>query len=56
MCAAPLPKKIKLHLAATVRYEGERFPIELIIQRQARKLAAYLRGAQDAYQPYRAVW
>lgn len=49
-------EKIKLHLTATVRYEGERFPIELIIQRQARKLAAHLRGEQETYLPYRAVW
>lgn len=48
--------KMKEHLQATVRYDGARFPIALVIQKQARRLAAYLRGETEAYQPYKAEW
>lgn len=48
--------KMKEHLQATVRYEGDRVPITIVIQKQARRLAAYLRGETDAYLPYRAEW
>jgi len=48
--------KMKEHLQATVRYDGARFPISIVIQKQARRLAAYLRGESEAYVPYRAEW
>jgi CRISP-associated protein Cas1 len=48
--------KLKEHLQATVRYEGDRIPIATAIQKQARRLAAYLRGETEAYLPYRAEW
>jgi len=48
--------KMKEHLQATVRYDGARFPIALVIQKQARRLAAHLRGETEAYLPYRAEW
>lgn len=48
--------KMKEHLQATVRYDGARFPIAIVIQKQARRLAAYLRGETEAYLPYRAEW
>jgi CRISP-associated protein Cas1 len=48
--------KVKEQLLATVRYYGERVPITIVIQKQARKLAAYLRGETEAYLPYRAEW
>jgi CRISPR-associated protein Cas1 len=48
--------KMKEHLQATVRYDGARFPIALVIQKQARRLAAYLRGETEAYLPYKAEW
>lgn len=44
------------HLQATVRYDGDRIPIQIVIQKQARRLAAYLRGETEAYLPYRAEW
>jgi CRISP-associated protein Cas1 len=44
------------HLQATVRYDGDRVPIQIVIQKQARRLAAYLRGETEAYVPYRAEW
>lgn len=48
--------KMVEQLQATVRYEGDRFPIAIVIQKQARRLAAYLRGETEAYLPYRAEW
>lgn len=44
------------HLRATIRYNGDRIPIEIVIQKQARRLAAYLRGETETYMPYRAEW
>jgi CRISP-associated protein Cas1 len=44
------------HLDATVRYDGGRVPIHIVIQKQARRLAAYLRGETETYLPYRAEW
>jgi CRISPR-associated protein Cas1 len=49
-------EKVKDQMTATVRYDGARFAIEYIIQNQARRLAAYLRGEVEAYQPYKAEW
>lgn len=48
--------KMREQLQATVRYDGARFPISIVIQKQARRLAAHLRGETDAYQPYKAEW
>lgn len=48
--------KMKEHLQATVRYDGARFPISIVIQKQARRLAAHLRGETEAYLPYKAEW
>lgn len=49
-------EKMVEHLKATVRYDGARFPIQTVIQMQARRLAAYLRGETEAYIPYKAEW
>jgi CRISPR-associated protein Cas1 len=48
--------KMKAQLEATVRYHGDRVPLSIVIQKQARRLAAHLRGETDAYFPYRAEW
>ncbi len=48
--------KVNDHLKATVRYDGARFPIDIVIGKQARRLAAHLRGETEAYLPYRAEW
>lgn len=48
--------KVVEQLKATVRYEGDRVEIGVVIQKQARRLAAYLRGETEAYVPYRAEW
>ncbi len=49
-------EKVTEQFKATVRYDGARFAIEFIIQNQARRLAAFLRGEVEAYQPYKAEW
>lgn len=49
-------EKVNDHFKATVRYQGARFAIEYIIQNQARRLASFLRGEDETYQPYKAEW
>lgn len=49
-------EKVNDHFKATVRYQGARFTIEYVIQNQARRLASFLRGEADSYQPYKADW
>jgi CRISPR-associated protein Cas1 len=44
------------HLEAGARYEGQRHPLRQVIQTQARRLAAFLRGERDDYMPYKAEW
>lgn len=44
------------HLEATVRYEGKRHSLRQVIQMQARRLAAFLRGERNTYAPYKAEW
>lgn len=44
------------HLEAGARYDGQRVPLRQIIQTQARRLAAFLRGERDEYAPYKAEW
>ncbi|MDX1993573.1 MAG: CRISPR-associated endonuclease Cas1 [bacterium] len=48
--------KVKAQLQATVRYDGDRVPLSIVIQKQARRLAAHLRQETEAYLPYRAEW
>ncbi|MBI5930826.1 MAG: CRISPR-associated endonuclease Cas1 [Chloroflexi bacterium] len=51
-----LADKVLEHLAATVRYDSKRFPLRFVIQNQARNLAAFLRGDNDEYAPFKATW
>lgn len=44
------------HLESSVRYVGKRFPLNQVIQGQARHLASYLRGDCDAYTVFKATW
>jgi CRISPR-associated protein Cas1 len=43
-------------LDAQVRFEGERKPLRHVIQTQARRLAAFVRGERASYEAYRAEW
>ncbi|KXK15173.1 MAG: CRISPR-associated protein Cas1 [Chloroflexi bacterium OLB15] len=44
------------HLESGARYEGQRRPLGQIIQTQARRLAGFLRGDRENYEPYKAEW
>lgn len=44
------------HFDSTMRYEGKRFPLRIIIQCQARRMAAYLRGEADTYTGFEGDW
>ncbi len=51
-----LAEHILERLAATERYEAQRHPLRAIIQSQARRVAAFVRGERDAYEPFLASW
>lgn len=48
--------KVLAHLESTTRYQGKRYPLRFIIQNQARRLASYLRGQVECYEPFQATW
>lgn len=49
-------EKILSHLDATVRYDGKRYPLKIVIQTQARNLASFLRGDRSDYIAYRGTY
>jgi len=51
-----LAEKVFARLDALERYEEKRFPLRLVLQRQARHLATYLRGERDEYIPFTTAW
>jgi len=51
-----LADKVLTRLEAQERYEEKRHPLRNIVQMQARRLAAYLRGERDAYSPFVSSW
>ena len=51
-----LADKVLTRLEAQERYEDKRHPLRNIVQMQARRLAAYLRGERDAYRPFVSSW
>lgn len=51
-----LAEKTLEHLGATVRYENKRYPLRIVLQTQARHLAAFLRGERDTYTAFKASW
>lgn len=44
------------HQGATMRYDGKRVPIRIIIQTQARKLASFLRADCAEYIAFKATY
>ncbi len=48
--------KILDHLNATLRYDGKRVPLRIIMQTQARNLAAFLRKDSDIYTGFKATY
>jgi CRISP-associated protein Cas1 len=49
-------EKILEHQHANFRYDGKKVPLRIIIQTQARKLAAYLRGDNTEYNGFKATY
>ncbi len=45
-------RRIEARLEAPERYEGKRYPLRIILQMQARRLASFLRGDADAYESF----
>jgi len=48
--------KVLERLDSPVRHAGQQQTLRNIMQQQARRLAVFLRGEQDAYQPFVANW
>lgn len=51
-----LTEHILKHLETAMRYQDKRFPLRLIIQSQARRMAAFLRGEQSEYTGFMGDW
>lgn len=51
-----LAEKVLGRLEAKVRYEKKRHLLRNVIQSQARRVAAYVRGDREAYKPFIARW
>lgn len=51
-----LAERILARLEASERYEKKRHPLRAIIQTQARRVAAFVRGERDGYDPFLAAW
>lgn len=51
-----LAKKVLARLDAPERHEGHQRPLRQIVQAQARRIAAYLRGERPTYEPFVSRW
>ncbi|MCA9934225.1 MAG: CRISPR-associated endonuclease Cas1, partial [Anaerolineales bacterium] len=51
-----LAEKILARLESSEKYEEKRYPLRVIIQQQARRLATFLRGERDVFLPFVARW
>ncbi len=51
-----LPEKVIKHLESEVPYEGKRYELRIVLQSQARHLAAFLRGDRESYEAFQAGW
>jgi CRISP-associated protein Cas1 len=51
-----LAERVLEHLGTPEKYEGKRYPLATIIQRQARHLATFVRGDRPDYEPFRVKW
>ncbi|MCK8825708.1 CRISPR-associated endonuclease Cas1 [Fuchsiella alkaliacetigena] len=54
-CRHKFADKVLGRLKSKERYEGKKYRLEVILQRQARSIAAYLRGKRE-YQPFVSGW
>ncbi len=51
-----LAEKVLARLEGSEPYEGKRYPLRLVIQMQARRLATFLRQERSDYAPFIAGW
>ena len=51
-----LAEKVLARLEVKERHEGHQRPLHQIVQAQARRVAAYLRGERRSYEPFVARW
>ncbi|MEA3350927.1 MAG: CRISPR-associated endonuclease Cas1, partial [Chloroflexota bacterium] len=51
-----LADKVINRLESPARFEGKRYPLRAVIQKQARHLATYLRGERAEYVPFIMKW
>jgi CRISPR-associated protein Cas1 len=51
-----LAEKVHERLDAPVAYEGKKFPLRVVMQRQARHVATYLRGERAVYEAFTMGW
>lgn len=51
-----LTEHLLSHLDSSMRYNDKRFPLRSIVQSQARRMAAFLRGESLFYQSFRGEW
>lgn len=51
-----LAEKVLKHIEAGVRYQHKRYPLRVVMQMQARELAAFLRAERDTYEAFKASW
>ena len=51
-----LADKVLGRLESQESHEGKRYPLRAIIQMQARRLAAFVRGDREEYRPFLAGW
>ncbi|GAB4488217.1 MAG: CRISPR-associated endonuclease Cas1 [Anaerolineales bacterium] len=51
-----LAEKVNERLEAEASYEGKQQPLRVILQKQARHLAVFLRGERPSYEPFQMSW
>jgi len=51
-----LAEKVLARLEKPEKYEGKRYPLRVILQRQARHLATFLRRDRAVYEPFMVKW
>ncbi len=51
-----LAERVLEHLSTPEKYEGKRYPLSVIVQRQARHLATFVRGDRAEYVPFEVKW
>ena len=53
---AKIATEILKRIESKVRYQGQKVKLEIVIKRQARRIARFLRGEEDKYTAYIERW